>query len=218
MIRNNPIKYWDKIAFPFRRIFSHNILITGTASEGKTTLTSDLGKYFNAPYSHEYAIDYIKESCIGEWELKGADYLAFLEGQYRLNQSLINSKGNRGVFFSDTDAIVTKMYAEFYSKDDTCAITEEECKKVAYMADEYIKKAKWDKVFLLAPKGVFVDDGIRYMKHATMDSRKELFSILVRELKAAGLWEKVTVLQEGYYGNFKAIVEYTKGVIANEND
>ena len=38
MIRQNPIKHWDKIAAPFRRVFSHNILITGTASEGKSTL------------------------------------------------------------------------------------------------------------------------------------------------------------------------------------
>ena len=80
MIRENPIKYWDKITFPFRRVFSKNILICGTASEGKTTLTKDLGKYFNAPYSHEYARDYMVESYISEWELDGADYMAFLDG------------------------------------------------------------------------------------------------------------------------------------------
>ena len=91
MIRNNPIKHWDKITFPFRRIFSTNILITGTASEGKTTMTRDLGKYFNAPYSWEWARDYMRESCVSDWELDGADYLAFLDGQYNLNKKLINS-------------------------------------------------------------------------------------------------------------------------------
>lgn len=215
MIRQNPVKYWDKIAYPFRRVFSHNILITGTASEGKTTLTADLGKYFNAPYSHEYAIDYIKESCIAEWELDGTDYIAFLDGQYNLNKSLINSRANHGIFFSDTDAIVTKMYAEFYAKDPSCAITEEEYKKVADLAEDYIKKAKWDKIFLLAPKEVFIDDGIRYMKHSNMASRNTMFDILCRELVNAGLWDKVVVLQDGYYGNFTKIVEYTKGVIKN---
>ena len=77
-IRRNPIANWDKITFPFRRIFSTNILICGTASEGKTTLTRDLGKYFNAPYSWEWARDYMRESCVSEWELDGADYMAFL--------------------------------------------------------------------------------------------------------------------------------------------
>ena len=37
MIRQNPVKCWDKITFPFKRVFSHNILICGTDSEGKTT-------------------------------------------------------------------------------------------------------------------------------------------------------------------------------------
>mgnify|MGYP003288785417 CR=1 FL=1 len=36
MIRENPIKYWNKIAWAFRPYFSTNILITGTASEGKS--------------------------------------------------------------------------------------------------------------------------------------------------------------------------------------
>ena len=48
MIRNNPLKYWDKIAESFKKIYSHNILISGTASEGKSTLVQDLGKYFKA--------------------------------------------------------------------------------------------------------------------------------------------------------------------------
>ena len=55
MIRENPIKHWDKIAYPFRRVFSTNILIIGTASEGKSVMTTDLGKYFNAPHSWEWA-------------------------------------------------------------------------------------------------------------------------------------------------------------------
>ena len=85
-IRENPLANWDKIAEPFRRVFSTNILICGTASEGKTTMTRDLGKYFNAPYSWEWARDYMRESCVSDWELDSADYLAFLEGQYNLNK------------------------------------------------------------------------------------------------------------------------------------
>jgi len=78
MIRNDPIGNWDKITFPFRRVFSTNILVCGTASEGKSTMVRDLGKYFNAPYSWEWARDYMEESCVSDWELDGADYIAFL--------------------------------------------------------------------------------------------------------------------------------------------
>ena len=214
MIRENPIKHWDKITFPFRRIFSHNILICGTASEGKTTLTQDLGKYFNAPYSYEWARDYMRESCVSDWELDGADYMAFLEGQYNLNKKLINSPANHGIFFADSDAMVTKMYAEYYAKDDQCALTLEEYKKIAMMADELTRKSRWDKIFLVAPHGKFVDDHERFMAHSGMKEREELFELLCRNIKESGNWDKVTILNGNYYENFVTVVKYVKELMA----
>ena len=214
MIRQNPVKHWDKITFPFKRLFSHNILICGTASEGKSTLTADLGKYFNAPYSHEYARDYMKESCVADWELDGADFMAFLDGQYRLNRSLINSPGNNGIFFADSDSMVTRMYAEYYAKDKACGLSEKEFEQVASMADAITAKCRWDKIFLLAPKGVFVDDHERYMAHSGMSERQELFNILCENIKRSGNWDKVVILQEGYYENFMTIVRYVREVMA----
>lgn len=210
MIRQNPIKNWDKITTPFRRVFSHNILITGTASEGKSTLVTDLGKYFNAPHSHEWARDYMRDSCVSDWELDGADYIAFLEGQYNLNKQLINSPANHGVFFADTDSMVTRMYAEYYAQDETCALTQEEFEKVAVMADELARKSRWDKIFLVAPHGVFVDDHERYMAHSGMKERQELFDILVANIKRTGDWDKVTILTGNYYENFMAVVNYVR--------
>lgn len=214
MIRQNPIKHWDKITAPFRRLFSHNILICGTASEGKSTLTTDLGKYFNAPYSYEYAREYMKESCVIDWELDGADYMAFLEGQYNLNRKLINSPGNHGIFFADSDSMVTRMYAEYYAKDPTCALTEEEFDKLAVAADAITAKCRWDKIFLIAPHGVFVDDHERYMAHSGMKERMELYEILVKNLKESGNWDKVVVLNGNYYENFMAVVKYVREVMA----
>lgn len=215
MIRNNPIKHWDKITFPFRRVFSHNILICGTASEGKSILTTDLGKYFNAPYSYEYARNYMKESCVVDWELDGADYISFLEGQYNLNKKLINSPANHGVFFADSDSMVTRMYAEYYAKDDSCALTQAEFEKVAVTADELTRKCRWDKIFLVAPHGIFVDDHERFMAHSGMKERKELYEILCRNIKASGNWDKVVVLNGNYYENFMAVVNYVNEIIEN---
>jgi NadR type nicotinamide-nucleotide adenylyltransferase len=218
MIRNNPIKHWDKIATPFRRVFSHNILITGTASEGKSTLVTDLGKYFNAPHSFEWAKDdYMKNSDVSEWELEGADFMAFLHGQYELNKSLINSPANHGIFFADTDSIVTRMYAEYYAKDPDFALTQEEFEKVAVVADELASKSRWDKIFLVAPHGVFVDDHTRYMGHSGMDERQELFDILCEDIKRTGDWDKVTILNGNYYENFMAVVNYVKEIMNGKN-
>lgn len=215
MIRENPIKHWDKITYPFRRVFSKNILICGTASEGKTTLTKDLGKYFNAPYSHEYARDYMEESYISEWELDGADYMAFLDGQYQMNKKLINSPSNQGIFFADSDSMTTRMYAEYYCKDPELELTESEFEEIAVAADAITKKCRWDKIYLLCPHGVFVDDHTRYMAFSGEDERRELFEILCNNIKASGNWDKVTVLDGGYYNNFKKIVEEVKEIMNN---
>ena len=214
-IRQNPIKHWDKITFPFRRVFSTNILICGTASEGKTVMTQDLGKYFNAPYSYEWARDYMKESCVSDWELDGADFMAFLEGQYNLNKRLINSPANQGVFFADSDSMVTKMYAERYAQEEFCELTQEEYEKVAVMADELTRKSRWDRIYLLAPRGTFVDDHTRLMAHSSMDERNKLFELLVKNIKESGNWDKVVILQEGYWRNFQRIVEDVKEITEN---
>jgi NadR type nicotinamide-nucleotide adenylyltransferase len=215
MIRQNPIKHWDKITYPFRRVFSTNILICGTASEGKTTLVKDLGKYFNAPYSHEYARDYMEESYVSEWELNGADYIAFLDGQYQMNKKLINSPSNQGIFFADSDSMTTRMYAEYYCKDPALDLTEEEFNEIAVAADAITKKCRWDKIYVLCPNGVFVDDHTRYMGCSEMDEREALFNILCNNLKASGNWDKVTILDGGYYNNFVTIVNDIKEIIEN---
>lgn len=217
MVRENPIKYWDKITAPFRRVFSHNILITGTASEGKSTLVTDLGKYFNAPHSWEWPRDYMEESGVSDWELDGADFIAFLEGQYNLNKKLINFPANHGIFFADSDSTTTRMYAEMYANDPKFAITKEEFEKVALVADELSSKSRWDKIFLVAPHGVFVDDHTRYMGHSEMNERQELFDILCETIKRNGDWDKVTILSGNYYENFMDVVNYVKEIVNGKN-
>lgn len=213
MIRQNPIRHWDKITFPFRRVFSTNILVCGTASEGKTTLVHDIGKYFNAPYGYEWAREYMKESAVSDWELNGADYIAFLDGQYNLNKRLINSPANNGVFFADTDSMVTRMYAEYYAQDDRCALTQAEFEKVAVVADEITSRCRWDKIFMIAPHGVFVDDHTRFMAHSGMEERTALFNILRQNIERSGNLDKTTILTGGYYENFDAVRSYVRGVI-----
>lgn len=116
-IRDNPIRYWDEIAWTYHRKFSHNILITGTASEGKTTLVEDIGRYFN-----------------------------------------------------------------------------------------------WDKIFMVLPRGQFVDDHTRYMKHSSIKAREELASILLDELDKAGLRDKVEIIDGGYQSNFNRVKNYIKEI------
>lgn len=218
MIRSNPIKYWDYIAWTYHRIFSHNILITGTASEGKTTLVEDIGRYFNMPFSFEWARTYMEKHCIGDWEMDSRDFLAFLDGQFNHNRDCVNSRLNKGIFISDTDGIVTKMYAKYYAADPEMALTQEEYEKIIEpAADAYAVKSHWDKVFVVVPHGTFVDDHTRYMKHGSMEARNELATILLAELEKAGLREKAEILDGGYLENFIRVKEYIESVEAMKN-
>lgn len=213
MIRKSPLKYWEQMAWTFHRRFSHNILITGTASEGKTTLVEDIGRYFNIPYSYEWARSYIKKHCIGDWEFDSRDFVAFLNGQYNYNRDCIESKHNKGVFISDTDCIVTKMYAKYYANDDEMALTMDEYRRVIEpVADMYIAKSRWDKIFILTPCGEFVDDHTRYLKHSSLAARKNLAYILIDELHKAGLSDKVEILEGGYLENFNKVKTYIESL------
>lgn len=216
MIRHDPIKYWNKMVPTFRRVFTKNILISGTASEGKTALVQDLGRYFNVPTSYEYAREYMKEKHLLEEEFTIIDYYAFLHGQYEVNRSMIESPGNRGVCIADTDAIVTKMYASFYLDDPNLSIGEEEYKKFADTADYFAKAIKWDKIFLFAPTLGFEDDGVRYMEHGTMENRVKMFNKLVRFYRFAGLSDRIEILgtvgqPRNYWSDFLKVTEYISG-------
>lgn len=217
-IRTSPLFNWKKIASPFKRAFSTNVLITGTASEGKSTLVQDLGRYFNAPCSYEWARNYMEENCVSDTELDSADFIAFLYGQHDLNRKMINSPSNNGFFFADTDSLVTKMYAEYYAKDPNFKMTMEEFKIIGDLADALTAKSRWDKIFLLCPHGVFVDDHSRYMAHGGEKERKELFDLLCKSLKQHGLWDKVTILDGSYYENYLAVKEWVENFRKEDAD
>ena len=45
------------------------------------------------------------------------------------------------------------------------------------------------------------------MAHSGMKERQELFELLCKNIKESGNWDKVTILDGGYWNNFKKIVD-----------
>lgn len=219
MIRDKPLKYWDKIVPTFRRHFSHNILIIGTASEGKTNLTKDLAMYFGTSWAHEWPRDYMEKYCILDPDLSALDFAEFLIGQHRHTQEQIASPENRGVFFCDTDAMITKMYAGKYSSEKQCAVDNDDYREVIMpLAYKIAKSFNWSHIFFLNPSHGFVDDHTRYMEHSELDIRNEMSMELWWSAQNAYGPEKITVLDgSDYKKNFDTIVRYVKGVMANED-
>ena len=211
MIRENPIKYWNKIAWAFRPYFSTNVLITGTASEGKSTLTRDIATYFGIPYSEEYGRTYMEFYGKSDTDLTINDFQEFLIEQRRDTKAKIESPGNCGVVISDTDNLVTLMYAQAYVEDPNIDLTEDDYKTLETLAWNIKRGIQWDKIFLLPPKNKFVDDGCRYMEQASMEERQKNFDKLVNLLHQFGWWDKVEVINGDFLENFETVKNYING-------
>jgi NadR type nicotinamide-nucleotide adenylyltransferase len=208
LIRENPLKYWKYIVREYRNNLCKNILITGTASEGKTTLVRDISTYFGIDHSEEFGRDDLLAKCKTDTDLTADDFVDFLIGQSVDVCSRVRNN-DQGVFISDTDNLVTLMYASAYVDDPNIPITKDEYEsKVFPTAKSLAGRVKWDKIFLLPPKNKFVDDGSRYMKQSTIDERIANFNRLVGLLKQFGLWDKVEILDGDFKSNFEKVKNY----------
>lgn len=208
LIRSNPIKYWKKIAKPFRAYFSTNILITGTASEGKSTLTRDIATYFGLPYSEEYGRTYMELHGKTDVDLTINDFQEFLIEQRRDTKKKIESDANEGIVISDTDNLVTLMYAAAYQKDDAIDLSYDDFESLYALAKNLKRGITWDKIFLLPPKNKFVDDGTRYMKQSSMEERLQNYGRLAALITDFGWGKKVEFLNGDYHQNFLRVKEY----------
>ena len=147
-IRSNPYKYWNFMLGSVRPYFAKKVLITGTESSAKTTLTKCLAKIYNTSWSEEYGRYYAERFLGGSEEhFVDEDFTRIAHLQVEQDyQALHNS--NKICFF-DTDATVTQYYSELYvgHKND--------------IVEKYIDSSKYDVVFLMKPDVQWVDDGMR---------------------------------------------------------
>jgi NadR type nicotinamide-nucleotide adenylyltransferase len=207
-IRTRPQKHWSKIAAPFRPYLTHKILITGTASEGKTTLVQDLQMYFQCPITTEYGRDYMSAKGITDTDLMFEDFLSFITGQNWYYKKALYSPANNGVIISDTDNLVTLMYAKAYSENPIMKITQDDY----ILLYEYVKKLegdiKWDKIFVFSPRNKFVDDGSRFMGQSSINERQKNFDKLIKLLKDFNLMDKVEILDGDFFHNYNTIKTY----------
>lgn len=211
-IRNEPMKYWDEIVgAEFKAQFAKRVLIVGTASEGKSTLTKDLAMYFGVECTEEFGHTYIA-SVNGETpkpddtKLTYDDYINFLDKQYELN---MGCKGKLGI--CDSDAMTTLMYAKYYSMDARYAITDND-----YMnLEQYAKFPKYDVIFVVPPKkDSWVQDGSRDCLTNSFEDRKKMYQILMGILGKHYCTEDVVYLNGDYHQNFIKAKDKIRALLA----
>lgn len=212
-IRKNPLQYWNKIAEPFRKYLTKNILVVGTASEGKSTLVRDIARYFGIPYSDEWAIGYMKKHKLKDKYLTVSDLAAFLEGQAKQSLEKI-CQTNNGLFIADSDACVTLMYGAAYAEDDDINVTKDDYERTLLpLGEKMVNKIKWDHIFVFPPDKDFVDDGRRYMKQSSMEERQKNFVKLQKLLNTYYPEVSKTYLIGSFYENFNSVKSYINSLI-----
>ena len=173
------------------------ILITGWASEGKTTLARDIAAYFQIPYIPEAARVYMEEHQLKDEELTEDDFLAFIRLQNELTDAAHDS-----VIISDTDNITTLAYTISYANDPCVkAISSDSIEKIKKEMHVY----DWVRIYVLPPKNTYIDDGLRYMKQADLEVRNANFALLIQLLKSYGLEDRITYLTGDFWENFVAV-------------
>ena len=214
LIRNNPIKYWNKISKPFKPYLCKNILIIGTASEGKSTLVRDISNYFDIPHAWEYGRGYMEDRHMQDTDLTVDDFKEFLKGQISICNNF-RTQSKNGIFISDTDNCVTLMYANAYSSNHEMQINEDDYKVLYNEAKRLHKnsKFKWDHIFVFPPSKKFVDDGSRYMGQASMEERNKNFEILQKLVQEFYPDVSKTYLNGSFLENFNEVKNYINSLI-----
>ena len=214
LIRNNPIKYWNKISKPFKPYLCKNILIIGTASEGKSTLVRDISNYFDIPHAWEYGRGYMEDRHMQDTDLTVDDFKEFLKGQISICNNF-RTQSKNGIFISDTDNCVTLMYAKTYSSNPEMQINEDDYKVLYNEAKRLHKnsKFKWDHIFVFPPSKNFVDDGSRYMGQSSMEERNKNFEILQKLIQEFYPDVSKTYLNGSFLENFNEVKNYINSLI-----
>ena len=182
-IRKNILGNWHYILGAARPFFAKKVLIAGTESCGKTTLTKCLAKLYNTSWSEEvgryYARDYLGND---ETIYTDEDFGRIAHIQYEQDYHALRS-ANKVCFF-DTDATYTDYFSELYMGHRN------------ELAEKYIDHTRYDRLFYLLPDVRWVADGQRL--NGDEDRRRILNDRLLQMYRDYGFGDKITIISGDY--------------------
>ena len=150
----------------------YKVGIIGPESTGKSTLARELAEQFKGTYVPEYAREYVERK--GRKELTYDEVCEIARHQIEEITSLpFREEPEVGLYFFDTELIVTKVWFEYAFG------------KVPEWLTEAIKAYPMDLYLLTYPDIPWVPDPARYNGSQAM--REELFDRYEEEVKATGV-------------------------------
>ncbi|HVY01732.1 MAG TPA: multifunctional transcriptional regulator/nicotinamide-nucleotide adenylyltransferase/ribosylnicotinamide kinase NadR [Candidatus Nanoarchaeia archaeon] len=145
-LRRNLFDNWEKLPNCVRAYFAKKVVIVGTESCGKSTLTKKLAKFYNTNYVHEIGRDYC-EKYSNQLTIDMFDRIAMEHYMLQVKKSEESNK----VLFVDSEALITQYYLDMYFQG-----------KKSNLVEEIIKLQSYDLVLYLEPDITWVEDGFRF--------------------------------------------------------
>lgn len=149
-IRRDPMGCWDMLPRFVRPWYVRRILIAGSESTGKSTLTASLARHYNTCFLEEVGRDISERSGTDRWMIP-ADFTDILLAHKTKELALLQQADR--VLFEDTDCLTTLFYLHFLGG------AEQEANRA--LADAVSMLNRFDLVLFLQPDVAFVQDGDR---------------------------------------------------------
>jgi HTH-type transcriptional regulator, transcriptional repressor of NAD biosynthesis genes len=140
-------RHWEFIPDMVKPYFVKKVVVVGTESCGKSTLTKNLAKIYNTTYVEEYGRIVCEELGGCDGIISKEDYHKIAYG-HKLEEIKAIEKANKLVFI-DTEAIVTQFYSNLYNNEQQTVL------------DEIAKLQDYDLWLYLEPDVKWVNDGLR---------------------------------------------------------
>lgn len=194
-IRNMNIReLYQYLPRAYQQILNKSVLIVGTESCGKSTLTKKLAKFFNTSYTEEYGRMICEQYGMSSPGIEF--YNQFLYGQ-KLAEVEARKKGNI-VYFCDSDSTITNFYARHYENTNLP------------IADIISSINDYDLILYVEPTTEWVADGLRKdgEKEERYKNNKVLKDMFVKEYG-----KEIKILNGNYEQNYLMAISYVKEML-----
>lgn len=202
-IRKDPLACWDMMPDFVRSYYVKKVLLTGTESTGKSTLTISLARHYNTVWLEEVGRDISARSGTDQWMIP-QDFTDILL-EHKIKQTEMISRANR-VFFEDTNCLTTLFYIDY--------LDGEEKEKNRKLAEAVSALNEYDLVLLLGPDVDFVQDGDRSEEIAA--DREGYTAFLKKMCEDHGL--NVVELNGDYEQRYRKAVELVDRLMGRNDD